>query len=148
MIAAIADRVVAVVRAGHRRRAWLSAGALVMTLVMATGYLLFGALQVNPLTSSYRVTIELPESAGLLPNQDVTLRGVRVGRWTGSTSPLRGQRGRQRELVGARSRSPAMYGCRGCRRPVSSTSTSWHTPMTDRFCVTAASSSRAGPRCR
>jgi virulence factor Mce-like protein len=80
MIAAIADRVVAVVRAGHRRRAWLSAGALILTLVVALGYLFFGALQVNPLTSSYRVTIELPESAGLLPNQDVTLRGVRIGR--------------------------------------------------------------------
>jgi virulence factor Mce-like protein len=80
MIAAIADRIVAVVRAGHRRRAWLSAGALILTLVVALGYLFFGALQVNPLTSSYRVTIELPESAGLLPNQDVTLRGVRIGR--------------------------------------------------------------------
>ena len=80
MIAAIADRIVAVVRAGHRRRAWLSAGALIMTLVVAVGYLSLGALQVNPLASTYRVTIELPESAGLLPNQDVTLRGVRIGR--------------------------------------------------------------------
>jgi virulence factor Mce-like protein len=52
----------------------------VMTLVVATAYLMFGALQVNPLASSYRVTVALPESAGLLPNQDVTLRGVRVGR--------------------------------------------------------------------
>ena len=80
MIAAIAGRIVAVVRAGHRRRAWLSAGALILTLVVALGYLFFAALQVNPLASSYRVTIELPESAGLLPNQDVTLRGVRIGR--------------------------------------------------------------------
>ncbi|MGO4442057.1 MlaD family protein [Mycobacterium sp. 2YAF39] len=80
MIAAVADRFVAVVRAGHRRRAWLSAGALILTLVVAVGYLFFAALQVNPLASTYRVTIELPESAGLLPNQDVTLRGVRIGR--------------------------------------------------------------------
>jgi virulence factor Mce-like protein len=80
MIAAIAGRIVAVVRAGHRRRAWLSAGALILTLVVALGYLFFVALQVNPLASSYRVIIELPESAGLLPNQDVTLRGVRIGR--------------------------------------------------------------------
>jgi virulence factor Mce-like protein len=80
MIAAVAGRIVAVVRAGHRRRAWLSAGALILTLVVALGYLFFAALQVNPLASSYRVTIELPESAGLLPNQDVTLRGVRIGR--------------------------------------------------------------------
>jgi virulence factor Mce-like protein len=80
MIAAVADRIVAVVRAGHRRRAWLSASALILTLVVAVSYLFFGALQVNPLASTYRVTIELPDSAGLLPNQDVMLRGVRIGR--------------------------------------------------------------------
>jgi virulence factor Mce-like protein len=76
----IADTIVGVVRAGHRRKNWLSAGALVLTLVLATGYLLIGALRVNPFASSYRITVELPESAGLLPNQDVTLRGVPIGR--------------------------------------------------------------------
>lgn len=80
MIGTAADRLVAVVRFGHRRRAWLSTAALVTTLAVAAGYLLIGALRVNPFASSYRVTIELPESAGLLPNQDVTLRGVPVGR--------------------------------------------------------------------
>lgn len=80
MIGALADAVVAVVRAGHRRRAWLSAAALVAILAIATSYLLIGALRVNPFASSYRIVIELPESAGLLPNQDVTLRGVPVGR--------------------------------------------------------------------
>lgn len=80
MIAAAADRIVDVVRFGYRRRAWLSAIGLVMVLVVATAYLLFGALRVNPFASSYRLTVALPESAGLLPNQDVTLRGVQVGR--------------------------------------------------------------------
>ena len=80
MIAGLADALVGVVRAGHRKRAWLSAGALMMTFVVATGYLLIGALQVNPFDSDYRVTVRLPESAGLLPNQDVTLRGVPVGK--------------------------------------------------------------------
>ncbi|ORB28865.1 MlaD family protein [Mycolicibacterium parafortuitum] len=80
MIGAAADRVVGIVRYGYRRRAWLSALGLVMVLVVATAYLLFGALRVNPLASSYRLTVELPESAGLLPNQDVTLRGVQIGR--------------------------------------------------------------------
>ncbi|MGV0852366.1 MlaD family protein [Mycolicibacterium phlei] len=80
MIGAAADRIVALVRFGYRRRAWLSAIGLVMTLVVATAYLMFGALQFNPLASSYRVTVALPESAGLLPNQDVTLRGVQIGR--------------------------------------------------------------------
>lgn len=79
MIGSVADTVVRVARAGHRRRAWLSTAALVMTLVVASVYLFLGALQVNPLASSYRVTVELPESAGLLPNQNVTMRGVPVG---------------------------------------------------------------------
>ena len=80
MINALADSVVGVVRAGYRRRSWLSAGALVMTLVVAAAYLMIGALRVQPFASDYRITIELPESGGLLPNQDVTLRGVRVGK--------------------------------------------------------------------
>jgi virulence factor Mce-like protein len=80
MIGTIADRAVRVVRAGHRRRAWLSAGALVLTFVVASAYLFLGALQVNPLASSYRVTVALPESAGLLPNQNVTMRGVPIGK--------------------------------------------------------------------
>ncbi|MDV3136096.1 MlaD family protein [Mycobacterium sp. 29Ha] len=80
MIATVANHLVAAVRFGYRRKAWLSAGALLFTLVLAVAYLSLGALQVNPLTSTNRVTIELPDSAGLLPNQDVTLRGVRVGR--------------------------------------------------------------------
>lgn len=80
MIKSLADTAVRVARAGHRRRAWLSSAALIMTLVIASVYLFLGALQVNPLASSYRVTVELPESAGLLPNQNVTLRGVPIGR--------------------------------------------------------------------
>ncbi len=79
MIATLADAVVDLVRAG-RRRAWLSAAALILTLVIASGYLLVGALRVDPFASSYRITIALPDSAGLLPNQDVTLRGVPIGR--------------------------------------------------------------------
>ncbi|MGE2733761.1 MlaD family protein [Mycolicibacterium vaccae] len=79
MIGAVADRVVGLVKFGYRRRAWLSAIGLITTLVVATAYLLFGALQVNPFSSSYRLTVALPESAGLLPNQDVTMRGVRIG---------------------------------------------------------------------
>ena len=80
MIGAVADRTVRIVRAGHRRRAWLSAGALVLTFVVASAYLFLGALQVNPLGSSYRVTVALPASAGLLPNQNVTMRGVPIGK--------------------------------------------------------------------
>jgi virulence factor Mce-like protein len=80
MIDALANFVVGLVRAGHRRRAWLSSAALVLTLVVAAAYLFVGALRVHPLASTYRVTVQLPESGGLLPNQDVTLRGVPIGR--------------------------------------------------------------------
>lgn len=80
MIGAIADGIVTAVRFGHRKKAWLSSLALLVVLVVAVGYLLFGALQVNPFRSVYRATIELPASGGLLPNQHVMLRGVPIGR--------------------------------------------------------------------
>ena len=37
MIAGLADALVGVVRAGHRKRAWLSAGARAMTFGLAPG---------------------------------------------------------------------------------------------------------------
>lgn len=80
MIGSAAETLVRLVRAGHRRQVWLSVAGLVLTLVVATAYLLIGALRVKPFASSYRVTVQLPESGGLLPNQDVSLRGVRIGR--------------------------------------------------------------------
>ncbi|MEZ0364685.1 MlaD family protein [Mycobacterium sp. pUA109] len=80
MISAISRLIVDTVRAGHRQRAWLSGVALVLVLVVATGYLLVGALRLNPMQSMYHVRIQLPESGGLLANQDVSLRGVQVGR--------------------------------------------------------------------
>ncbi|PRC41902.1 MCE family protein [Mycobacterium sp. ITM-2017-0098] len=80
MIRSVANVAVRAARAGHRQRAWLSAAALVLTAVVSSAYLFLGALQVNPLASSYRLTVELPASAGLLPNQNVTMRGVPIGR--------------------------------------------------------------------
>ncbi len=80
MIEALSGRIVALVRAGYRRKNLLSGLALAMTLVVATGYLLVGALRVNPARSTYQITIALPDSGGLLANQDVSVRGVPVGR--------------------------------------------------------------------
>ena len=77
---AIPDFIVHVVRTAHRRQTWLSVAGLALTLVVATAYLLAGALRVAPFATSYRVTVQLRESGGLLPNQDVVLRGVRIGR--------------------------------------------------------------------
>jgi virulence factor Mce-like protein len=80
VIDAMSRRVVHVVQACHRRRTWVSGIALALTFAVATAYLVIGALRVNPLSSSYRVTIQLPDSGGLLENLDVAVRGVRVGR--------------------------------------------------------------------
>ncbi|OBK89632.1 MlaD family protein [Mycolicibacter sinensis] len=80
MIEALSRHLVALVRAGYRRKNLLSGLALAMTLVVATTYLLVGALQVNPARSTYQITIALPDSGGLLANQDVSVRGVPVGR--------------------------------------------------------------------
>ncbi|MBB4855785.1 virulence factor Mce-like protein [Mycobacteroides chelonae] len=60
-------------------RAWVSGLSLVATLAVSVAYLLVAVLHVRPLASSYPVTIQLAESGGLLPNQDVTLHGVRIG---------------------------------------------------------------------
>ena len=79
MIDTIATTVVRWVRAAHQRQTWLSVAGLALTLVLATAYLLAGALRVSPFASSYRVTVQLPDSGGLLPHQDVALRGVRIG---------------------------------------------------------------------
>lgn len=80
MIEALAGAIVRTVRAGHRQQVWLSVAGLVLTLVLAAAYLLIGALRATPFASSYRVTVQLAESGGLLPNQDVSLRGARIGR--------------------------------------------------------------------
>ncbi|OHU93775.1 MlaD family protein [Mycobacterium talmoniae] len=80
MINAIARFIVDLVRAGYRQRNWVSGIALALTLVVSVAYLLVGALRVNPLDTTYQVKISLPESGGLLANQDVAVRGIPVGR--------------------------------------------------------------------
>lgn len=80
MIDTVSSLIVDIVRAGHRRRTWLSGIALALTLVVAVAYLLIGALRVNPFDSTYQIRVQLPESGGLLANQDVAVRGIRVGR--------------------------------------------------------------------
>lgn len=59
---------------------WLSVVGLVAILVICVGYVMFGTLKVNPIESEYQVKVQLHESGGLLPNQEVTLRGVPIGR--------------------------------------------------------------------
>lgn len=80
MIETLSRAVVGLVRSGHRQKTWLSGIALALTLVVSVGYLLVGALRVNPTRSTYQITIALPDSGGLLPDHDVAVRGVPVGR--------------------------------------------------------------------
>lgn len=72
------------VRALARQRVPLSVFGLVVTTVLATGYIAIGALDTNPLRSTISVQVLLPESGGLMPNQNVTFRVSRSGtslRW-------------------------------------------------------------------
>lgn len=69
-------------RALARRRIATSVVGLIVALVAAGLYIASGALGVSPLRSTIAVTVLLRESGGLLPNQDVTFRGVPVGRVT------------------------------------------------------------------
>lgn len=64
----------------RRHRAATSLMGLLLVLLLGTGYIVFGALDLNPFAGKYRIRVELHESGGLLPGQDVTLRGVPVGR--------------------------------------------------------------------
>lgn len=80
MIDALARFIVGAVKAGHGQRSWVSGIALMLTFMGGVAYLVIGALRINPLDSSYQVTIRLPQSGGLLANQDVSVRGIRVGR--------------------------------------------------------------------
>jgi virulence factor Mce-like protein len=51
-----------------------------LTLIAATVYIVVGSLGINPARSTIAVRVLLHESGGLLPNQNVTLRGVPIGR--------------------------------------------------------------------
>lgn len=68
------------VRSVARRRILLSCMALGITLVVAFAYVAVGGLGINPARGTISVRVLLPESGGLLENQDVTLRGIRIGR--------------------------------------------------------------------
>ncbi|WP_236734129.1 MlaD family protein [Mycolicibacter kumamotonensis] len=55
---------------------------MAVLLVVAFGYVAVGAVGVNPVRKNITVRVLLNESGGLLANQDVTLRGIPVGRVT------------------------------------------------------------------
>ncbi|MEV6277740.1 MCE family protein [Nocardia sp. NPDC051832] len=63
-----------------RRRIAVANVGLVLVLIAGSAYLAGAVLRFNPLPNRYSVTVELANSGGLLANNDVTFRGVRVGR--------------------------------------------------------------------
>ncbi|MFE5476146.1 MlaD family protein [Nocardia sp. NPDC056541] len=75
-----ARALVGVVRAAHRHRSVVSLVGLLAILTGACSHLILSTFGVDPLDHPYRVRVELTQSGGLLPGQEVTLRGVRVGR--------------------------------------------------------------------
>ncbi|MEV5835001.1 MlaD family protein [Nocardia sp. NPDC052112] len=70
---AITDRLV-------RHRLVVSLIALVATLIAGATHVVFGSLELNPFASTYQIRVHLAQSGGLLPDRDVTVRGVHVGR--------------------------------------------------------------------
>lgn len=76
----VADGLVGTVKYAHGKKAWLSAIALLLVLVLATLWIMVNALRFNPFVGTYLVSVDLAESGGLLADQDVTLRGVAVGK--------------------------------------------------------------------
>ncbi|MDR7167790.1 virulence factor Mce-like protein [Nocardia kruczakiae] len=63
-----------------RHKLLLSTIGLVIAFVVGATYLAVYVMRINPLRSTYTVTVALDRSGGLQPGNDVTLRGFRVGK--------------------------------------------------------------------
>ena len=74
MIGKIADGVVGTVRYGYAKKTWLSSAALLLVLARSMGWIMVNALRFNPFVGTYLVSVDLPESGGLLADQDVRVR--------------------------------------------------------------------------
>lgn len=68
------------VKALRSHRVAVSVTGIIVTLILVLVYIVGGTLGISPFRSTIAVRVHLHESGGLLPNQDVTLRGVRIGR--------------------------------------------------------------------
>ncbi|UAK31781.1 MCE family protein [Nocardia asteroides] len=62
-----------------RRRVAVANLGLVVVLLAGAAYLGAVVLRIDPMRGTYAVTVDLPSSGGLLPSNDVTFRGTRVG---------------------------------------------------------------------
>lgn len=64
----------------RRHKLMVSNIALVIALVVGASYVAISVMRVNPLRSTYAVAVDLDQSGGLQPGNDVTLRGFRIGK--------------------------------------------------------------------
>ncbi|TQK32056.1 MlaD family protein [Arthrobacter sp. SLBN-53] len=64
----------------RRHRGALSCLGLAFITVLSGLYIAFGTTTVNPLTPTMTITVRIPESGGLLAQQEVTYRGIPIGR--------------------------------------------------------------------
>lgn len=69
-----------VIKAVAARKVLLALAGLALTALIAFGYIAIDGLRFNPFQRTMAIRIMLPESGGLLANQDVTLRGIPIGR--------------------------------------------------------------------
>ncbi len=76
----VAAAAIRAVRFCISRRLLLSIVGQLTLVAVGVSYLAFGALRVNPFDTQMAVQVQLDESGGLLASQDVTLRGIPVGR--------------------------------------------------------------------
>ncbi len=63
-----------------RRRVVLANFGLILVLVLGSGYLGREVLRLHPFARTFHVTVDLANSGGLLPGDDVTFRGTRIGK--------------------------------------------------------------------
>ncbi|WP_082109677.1 MlaD family protein [Mycobacterium sp. UM_Kg1] len=68
------------VSALRSHRVAASVAGIAVTLIAVLVYIVGGTLGISPFRSTIAVQVHLRESGGLLPNQDVTLRGVPIGK--------------------------------------------------------------------
>ena len=64
----------------RRHKLLASNVGLVIALLVGASYLAVSVMRVNPLRTTYAVTVDLDQSGGLQPGNDVTLRGFRIGK--------------------------------------------------------------------
>ncbi len=121
------------IKAVANRRIVMSVIGLAVITVIALAYITLGSLGVNPVSRKMSVRVSLRESGGLLVNQDVTLRGIPIGRVTAINLTEHGVEAVVSSTAPPESRGIPGCGYRACRPQVSNTWTSAPNTVADRI---------------